>query len=324
MYIDLDTPLKEIQHLFEKIGFFDNEKEQILSIEKPGEGNMNVVLRVKTNMRSFIAKQSRPYVQKYQNVAAPVNRIHVEYQFYSTAINETIKKHIPKVLAYNETHNLLILEDLGACEDMSLLYKSRTINKDQISMLVGLLANIHSSVIDSSYPENNVLRALNHQHIFTLPFMEDNGFSLDDIQVGLSNIAKPYQTDIALKKEVLKIGEKYLSEGNVLLHGDYYPGSWMQKNNHIFVIDPEFSFKGFTEFDLGILAAHCIIITMDKNVLLQIEKQYNQKTDTTLLAQITGIEIMRRLIGLAQLSLDHSLNEKKELLKIAYKLIMKS
>ncbi|MEL7003879.1 MAG: hypothetical protein AAFN93_14250, partial [Bacteroidota bacterium] len=35
---------------------------KIESIEKPGEGNMNLVLRVKTDSQSFIIKQSRPWV----------------------------------------------------------------------------------------------------------------------------------------------------------------------------------------------------------------------------------------------------------------------
>lgn len=322
MYINLDTSIIEIQNLFNTIGFLDSKKEQILSIEKPGEGNMNVVLRVKTNLRSFIAKQSRPYVQKYQNIAAPVNRINVEYQFYSTASNENTANHFPKVLAYNATHNLLLLEDLGTCEDMSFLYKTRNINKDQINMLVDVLVNIHTATVNQSYPENIALRELNYQHIFQLPFAEDNGFPLNEVQDGLEEIAKQYQTNKALKLKVTEVGKKYLSKGKTVLHGDYYPGSWMQKNDHIFVIDPEFSFKGFAEFDLGVLAAHCVIITMDKNVLSQIEKQYAQKTDTTLLAKITGIEIMRRLIGLAQLPLEHSLDEKKKLLEIAHKLIM--
>ena len=109
MYINLETPIKDIQSLFFQIGFFNDENEHILAIEKPGEGNMNVVLRVKTNLRSFIAKQSRPYVQKYQDVAAPVNRIDVEYQFYATATNESITKHTPKILAYNKAHNLSLI-----------------------------------------------------------------------------------------------------------------------------------------------------------------------------------------------------------------------
>ena len=324
MYINLDTPVKDIQNLFFQIGFFNDENEHILAIEKPGEGNMNVVLRVKTNLRSFIAKQSRPYVQKYQDVAAPVNRIDVEYQFYATATNESITKHTPKILAYNKAHNLLFLEDLGTCEDMSFLYKTRNINAEQINLLVNIIANIHASIVSDSYPENLALRTLNHQHIFVLPFTKDNGFSLDTIQEGLSSLAMPYQTDEALKNAISKIGEKYLTEGNVLLHGDYYPGSWMQKNEHIFVIDPEFSFKGFPEFDLGVLAAHCIIITMNKDLLVQIEQQYNRNIDASLLAQITGVEIMRRLIGLAQLPLEYNLAEKKTLLEIAYELIMKT
>ena len=48
-------------------------------------------------------------------------------------------------------------------------------------------------------------------------------------------------------------GERYLAEGSTLLHGDYYPGSWMTVDDAVFVIDPEFSFKGFPEFDLGVM-----------------------------------------------------------------------
>jgi len=32
------------------------QSEKIKEVEKPGEGNMNVVLRIKTNERTFIAK----------------------------------------------------------------------------------------------------------------------------------------------------------------------------------------------------------------------------------------------------------------------------
>ena len=58
-------------------------KEEIIDISKPGEGNMNVVYRVKTNLRSFIVKQSRPYVQKYPQIVAPVERIQVEALYFS-------------------------------------------------------------------------------------------------------------------------------------------------------------------------------------------------------------------------------------------------
>ena len=320
-YIDIHTDLKVIKEFLLEINFL-KESEEILSIEKPGEGNMNVVLRVKTNQRSFIVKQSRPFVQKYQDIPAPEDRIDVEYQFYKAIESPAVTSHIPKILAYDAKNYLLILEDLGNCEDMSFLYKNRVIETKSIQLLVDILSNIHKSDVSNTYPENKELRALNHQHIFVLPFVTDNGFSLDTIQDGLETVSQAYKKDEKLKEQIALVGERYLSEGTTLLHGDYYPGSWMTKEDEVFVIDPEFSFKGFPEFDLGVMAAHMVMATGNKLLISTVKKAYTLKFDERLFLQITGIEIMRRLIGLAQLPLNRTLEEKKELLEIARLLII--
>ena len=320
-YIDIHTDLKVIKEFLLEINFL-KESEEILSIEKPGEGNMNVVLRVKTNQRSFIVKQSRPFVQKYQDIPAPEDRIDVEYQFYKAIESPAVTSHIPKILAYDAKNYLLILEDLGNCEDMSFLYKNRVIETKSIQLLVDILSNIHKSDVSNTYPENKELRALNHQHIFVLPFVTDNGFSLDTIQDGLEAVSQAYKNDKKLKEQIALVGERYLSEGTTLLHGDYYPGSWMTKEDDVFVIDPEFSFKGFPEFDLGVMAAHMVMATGNKLLISTVKKAYTLKFDERLFLQITGIEIMRRLIGLAQLPLNRTLEEKKELLEIARLLII--
>ena len=58
-------------------------KEQVKTLEKPGEGNMNFVLRVHTSWnRSFIIKQARPWVEKFPQFAAPVERVAVEATFF--------------------------------------------------------------------------------------------------------------------------------------------------------------------------------------------------------------------------------------------------
>lgn len=321
IYVDLNTDFKTLTEFLLNIGFL-NDQEEISSVEKPGEGNMNVVLRVITNLRSFIVKQSRPFVQKYQDIPAPEARINVEYQFYKAIENPALAPHTPKVLAYNPENYVLILEDLGNCENMSLIYKNRTIEKTIIHTLVAILSNIHKSTGATNYPENKGLRILNHQHIFVLPFSIDNGFSLDTIQEGLEALSQTYKNDRKLKSKITLVGERYLTEGTTLLHGDYYPGSWMTKENNVFVIDPEFSFKGFPEFDLGVMAAHIVMATNNKLMISEIKKAYQLDLDIPLFLQITGIEIMRRLIGLAQLPLERTLKEKKELLEIARTLIM--
>lgn len=321
MYIDINSPFKEIETFLTDLNFLVAD-EKVNAIGKPGEGNMNVVLRVQTNKRSFIVKQSRPFVQKYQDIPAPLDRIDVEHQFYSNMTNGIITNHTPKVLGYFKKETTLILEDLGDCVDMSFIYKNKVVSDKQLDILVNFLSLIHSTPITDSYPENRSLRLLNHQHIFILPFLTNNGFSLNSIQEGLEDLSTKYKNDDTLKEEIKKVGTRYLADGDTLLHGDYYPGSWMIKEGHIYVIDPEFSFRGFAEFDLGVLIAHIVMTTIDTTVVSRIKKRYTLSVDEKLLSQMTGIEIMRRLIGLAQLPSQHTLKEKRSLMEIAYSMII--
>ncbi len=319
--IDLNTPTEEIKSLLTKKGWLLSD-EEILGVERAGEGNMNVVLRITTNMSSFVLKQSRPYVQKYQNIEAPLDRITIEHLFYKNVNSESIKNHLPKVLGFDTQDHLLKLEDLGRVEDLTSIYGTKKITETDFRDLLNVVAQIHKSNIPTNFPLNMEMRKLNHQHIFILPFQQDNGFSLDDIQPGLQELSIQYKNDDVLKNKIDKIGKSYLSQGSTLLHGDYYPGSWMQTKNNIYVLDPEFAFVGFPEYDLGVMAAHLIIATHDIVYLDKIRTDYGGKIHYIMMQQMAGIEIMRRLIGLAQLPLQRTLDEKKHLLQIAYNLIL--
>lgn len=318
---DLTSPIVEVEDYLKAKGWL-NIQAHIESIEKPGEGNMNVVLRIKTEKRSIILKQSRPFVQKYQQIAAPLERIAVEYKFYETISGDEINSNIPKIIGYDAEEYVLLLEDLGDCEDMSYLYQNRSIDADHLEKLVSILTTIHAQKTSNDFPNNIEMRQLNHQHIFVLPFMEDNGFQLDVIQDGLQALSMPYKQDKELKSIIDSIGKKYLSEGDTLLHGDYYPGSWMTKGDQIYVIDPEFSFVGFAEFDLGVMIAHVIVTAMDADYMESIFQMYSGKVDKKLTRQTAGIEIMRRMIGLAQLPLGRTIEEKQYLLQTAHGMIV--
>lgn len=320
-YFDLTSSFTEVEAYLRGQELLQ-QGEYIEAVEKPGEGNMNVVLRLKTNFKSFILKQSRPYVEKYQQIEAPIARILVENEFYNAIQNNVLNAHTPKILHFDADNYLLVLEDLGNCEDMVHIYKKREISAEALGKLIFIANLLHKTAIPSKFPENNKMRQLNHQHIFVLPFMEDNGFSLDDIQNGLQKIAEPYKNDKALKEVIARVGTKYLAQGDTLLHGDFYPGSWMITAHNLYVIDPEFGFAGFPEFDLGVMAAHLILATSKKKYLKKIQSIYDGNIDEKLMAQVAGIEMMRRLIGLAQLPLERTIEEKTKLLKKAYKMIM--
>jgi 5-methylthioribose kinase len=328
MLISFQTRKEELTIYLQSQGFIDDEDE-VIRLEKPGEGNMNFVARVITQNGSLIIKQANPYVQKYPHIKAPQERLLVESQFYQTiqAVSD-LALFMPSLLGIDTIHHIMALQDVGDSRDFTYLYKkNKSLTSTELRQLVDFLNRLHQIPVDkiSDYPTNLALRRLNHEHLFRYPFMIDNGFDLNTIQAGLQEISSPYKTDSRLKLCIDNLGEQYLSQGTTLLHGDYYPGSWLKTKHNLKVIDPEFSFTGRREFDLGVMIAHLKMCETPEDqinsVILGYQSDRNFSWD--LCHQFTGIEIMRRIIGLAQLPLDLSLNEKEHLLKEAYNFILK-
>lgn len=302
--------------------------EVVISATKPGEGNMNCVLRITTNMGSYIIKQSRGYVEKYPQVAAPQDRAKSEAAFYNCIKQyPLLSQHTPQLLRVDDKNNVLLLEDLGETNDYSYLYEGheKLSEKDALE-LICFLNELHGSVIKNYDPllRNDAMKQLNHQYIFVNPFLENNGINLNAITEGLQEISQQYKVDNSLKERAKLLGEKYLEEGEYLIHGDYYPGSWLNTNNGIKIIDPEFCFFGSAEFDLAVMIAHCYLSAQPQAIIDNILDDYNRKDDFNeeLLNQFIGIEIMRRLLGLAQVPVVATLETKKALLKKSYAFIM--
>lgn len=301
--------------------------ESIVSAEKPGEGNMNYTLRLRTERRTFIVKQSRPYVEKYPTIAAPVERAVTEGSFYQKIQTSTkLQGFMPQLLGMDVENSILVLEDLGISNDYTYLYKpNETITEAEIAQLMTYASALHNGFSGESGPQfaNRAMRALNHEHIFLYPLMQENGFNLDVVQAGLQALAMPYKQNEALKIKAKVLGEVYLADGKHLLHGDFYPGSFLKTDTGIKVIDPEFCFYGPAEFDLGVLIAHLKMARQSHEIIQAMRQHYQAPPhfDETLMNQFVGIEIIRRLIGLAQLPLSLSLTEKALLLEEAQQLV---
>jgi 5-methylthioribose kinase len=169
---------------------------------------------------------------------------------------------------------------------------------------------------------NSEMRKLNHTHIFDLPFDPENGLNLDEIQPGLQALANELiLNNGALRTAAKKLGEVYLSAtGPSLLHGDFFPGSWLDSSDGIKIIDPEFCFTGPAEFDLGVFKAHLIFCGMSNRAIDTIFRRYGEY-ERDLCDRFAGIEILRRLFGVAQLPLNASISEKEKMSQKALKLL---
>ena len=299
-----------------------NRNEQVVAIEQAGEGNMNLVLRIQTNERSFIIKQSRPWVEKYPQIPAPEDRLLVEVAFYEAVRPfPVIAGHMPALMAVDQPNRIAQFEDLGAASDFTVIYETPDSITAHLPALCQWLSALHAGSFSDttrSALQNQAMRALNHEHIFHFPLVEDNRFDLDAIVPGLQEEGDRLKRDYRFTDTVTELGKRYLHAGSrkrdVLLHGDYYPGSWLHTEQGVRILDPEFCFFGDAEFDVGVFMAHMLLAGCPETIVYAILDHYTppRSFTQTMAFQYAGVEIMRRLIGVAQLPLQSSLETRAD------------
>ncbi|MEZ4703910.1 MAG: phosphotransferase [Bdellovibrionota bacterium] len=325
MALHLNLEKKDLSRYLQGSGWIDSN-ETVSHVSKAGDGNMNLTLRVQTNSRQFILKQSRPWVEKYPHIEAPQDRILTEACFYEIASrNFHLKKHMPNMIHLDQENRIMMLEDLGNCPDLTTVYHDQTLQTTQLDQLLTFLDHLYATSVSSNENKlhNREMRTLNHFHIFVFPFEPHNGLNLDQHCHGLSRIASHVCSNEPLKKKIADYGKRYLADGDTLLHGDFFPGSWLQSENHMYVIDPEFCFLGPKEFDVGILQAHLLLAKHPVHIMADIlEKLRHHHLISHHVESFCGIEMLRRLLGVAQLPLSLNLEEREYRIELAMEMIL--
>ncbi len=326
----LPDNLPAINSLCHKLGWLLPD-ETILGLTHAGEGNMNRTLRAETGSRTFILKQSVPYVAKYPQIAAPEERIVLEDSFYQAIeADGPLRMRMPGRLGFSPESRLLMLEDVGRGADMLSVYANTggdAADRGVYTALIYWLWRLHSlRNFDATRFTNDVMRRLNHAHIFVIPLQINNGAAIDP---ALAEIAQRFQNDSQLINIASVLGDIYL--GNTphasqpcLLHGDFYPGSWLRNARlGVMIIDPEFAFCGPPEFDVGVLVAHLTFAGFAQQDIMGILRSYVTPPgfEYSLAIRFAAIEIIRRLLGVAQLPLQATPEQKQSWLETARMMI---
>ncbi|MEM7478684.1 MAG: phosphotransferase [Planctomycetota bacterium] len=332
-----ESTLTEVEGLLRRQGMI-TDSENIVSLDKAGEGNMNVTLRARVGgtgtSRSLIVKQSRPFVAKYEQIEAPLERIEYENAFYEFIEQHgVLARRMPKKLAWNSDQRLLVLEDLGSAADASSWYWEAPTNlATEVKALLAWITKLHAISAECDDKSafqlkfaNTKLRALNHAHIFDIPFQSVPAIPLDEVCPGLDEATKGTRENSSLRNRVSELGKLYLSDGEVLLHGDFYPGSWLIGDSISYVIDPEFCFAGSAEFDLGVLLAHLGLIDREQSELVfrPLIEGLDGQPDMRLVDEFAATEILRRLLGVAQLPLRATLEERLSLIEASEAILIR-
>lgn len=305
---------------------------ETLWLERAGESNMNCVWRAHLPGRSIILKQARPWVEKFPSIAAPVERAEAEARFYSlTGHDPVVAARMPRLIHHDPDAHLLVLTDLAPVVSLQACYTGEhCLDVARIDDLARWLDRLHRLEIPAADAEafrNRSMRVLNHAHIFDLPLHREGPFDglLDKITPGLSIVARELRADTACVTQIAALGRRFLNlDQPSLVHGDFFLGSMLlTPNGEVRIIDPEFSFGGDPEFDLGIFYAHLILSGQDPDLGDRWLEQTMRAGDRNLalVRRYAGVEIIRRLIGVAQLPLELALAAKRELLERGRKLV---
>mgnify|MGYP001812802953 FL=1 len=91
----------------------------------------------------------------------------------------------------------------------------------------------------------------------------------------------------------------------------------------VIIIDPEFAFPGPPEFDVGVLMAHLTMAGLAQAEVMMLMRSYVTPPGFSypLALAFAGIEIIRRLLGVAQLPLKADEDTKSRWLQTARSMV---
>lgn len=251
-----------------EIGLF--KKEDNLSAQEIGDGNLNYVFRVKNidNGKSFIVKQALPYLKVAGagwKLTLDRNRIEAD----AMKLQDTVSPNfVPKVFYHSDIYALTIMEDLG---DMKVLRKGLMEMKKypNFPQQIGefMAKNLfRTSDFGMGATEKKLYVAkfispelcdITEKLVLTNPYYdaEDNNINEYIRDFVKNEIWK----DEELRKETAILKTIFMNKAEALLHGDLHTGSIFIDENNIKIFDTEFAFYGPYSYDIGLLIANILL-----------------------------------------------------------------
>jgi len=234
-----------------------------------GDGNLNLVFIVQGPEGSLVVKQALPYVRLVgSSWSLPLSRSYFEH----LAITEQarwVPEFVPALYHSDSVMALIVMEYLrphavlrkglvrGVAYPLvgrhlgtflartffysSDLYLKAAVKKQRIGAFLG----------------NSAMCKISEDLIFDEPFF---AAPLNrHTQPQLDGLAESVRRDTLLKLAVQELKARFLSDAEVLLHGDLHTGSVLVTRDDTRVIDPEFAFYGPMGFDMGALIGNFLL-----------------------------------------------------------------
>lgn len=305
--------------------------------EEIGDGNLNLVFRVRGQDGSLIVKQALPYLRiAGEGWPLTLDRSRIEAE--ALLLHGSLAPGLtPRLLLNDVEMHVLVMEDLAEHSVWrSALIEARHIRG--VASRVGRYAALtllgtsdilmsaadRSALLDKFH--NPELCAITEDLVFSAPYVESASNIIDDAAIP---IAARLREDRELRHAAAELRLRFTTRTEALIHGDLHTGSVMVADDDVRVMDPEFAFCGPMGFDIGNVFANLAFASIRHAVLAnttfvgQVDEdardfwhtfrhevtrlwpQGNPGREPFLLgvlhdsAGYAGLEMIRRMVGLA-------------------------
>jgi 5-methylthioribose kinase len=241
-----------------------------LSAREVGDGNLNLVFIVRNERKpdeAAVIKQALPHVRVIgESWPLTLERMRFESQAL-LLYNKLVPGLAPEVYVYDQDMALTAMEYLGQHEVMRkpLVARQRFPHfAEQISTFLATmlfktsdlyLSGLDKKTLQSTYINPHLCK-IQEDFVFTNPYMEspENNWNPEiDAEV------QAVRHNVPLKLAIAELKDKYMTDGQALIHSDLHSGSIMVNESDTRVIDPEFSFYGPMGYDVGALLSNLVL-----------------------------------------------------------------
>ncbi len=238
-------------------------------VEEVGDGNLNLVFKLRGPAGGLAVKQALPYVRLVgESWPLPLSRAHYEQTALSIQ-GELAPGLVPAIRHYDETLALIAMELLEPHVIMRHGMIAGRIYPNFVEAITDFTARTYFHTSDLAltadakkdllerFASNTALCKITEDLIFTEPYLlaENNRWTSPQ----LDRVAAELREDLEMKLAISRLKVVFMTNGQALLHGDLHSGSIMLTESDTRVIDPEFAFVGPIAFDMGALLANLLM-----------------------------------------------------------------
>ncbi|QSR88556.1 methylthioribose kinase [Methylacidiphilum caldifontis] len=320
----LEEQLPKIETYLKTIRFLD-PTETILSLRTCPTTCIDKSIRVTTSQRTFILKQSRPWIECCPSSRAPLSRIFKEAEFYMICSKDFfLKSYVPSLLFVDNSNYLLILSDIGE-KNLSAVCEDEPFSIEELDLLLEFLSYLHHAFYKKKLIvrfENQAMRKYHWRNLFVTPMKPRKTALNSKNDEPIYGLKRKFLADWKFYSAMKHAAFQYLDQGPTLIHGNFLPSSWIRTETGVGIVNFESMICGRAEIDLGLLLAHLLLLGLTEHFLHALN-HYKQLMvfDIDFAFRIAGAEIFRQVTNPEGTYKSLSAQLKENLLWTSYKLL---